>query len=340
MMRSAHPFSEARRRVPHSARPESVGSHWLRHTTPGGSYRTESTAYDVTTQIRTSVLVVALNDAPFIEDCIESLLVQSVLADEIIVCDAGSCDGTVERLRRYGDRITLLESVRPPNVTLEHYRASLLETAFRRSTGQLIFLLNGHDRFKRDKIESYVAVFTTNLDAAVIQAPMDKIDEHGRVIAAHVESWKHVVEHLKEIHRRQDVDFYYPVSALAFSRRYWKALMPRTEADPDTASIEARLCIVAPHFGRVITLPAKLTEWRRRSRRPHSARYSRSFHFQQTLFRARVFNEFSQRHGLPSISPWRNRRFYLQLLRFTLPDIAYRLFHAKRHQRDAVKREQ
>lgn len=294
----------------------------------GDGVQPEKIDVNAPSRVVTSVLVNAYHHGLYIEDCIESLLVQSVLPDEIIVYDDGSKDDTVERLRRYGSRITLIEGKRT-GLPAHRCQANAIQAAFARSTGRLIFLLDGDDRFKRNKIEQYLAVFQNNSDAALLQAPMDKIDEHGRIIGSNLEPRKHVVEHLKEIYRVQDVDFFYPTSALAFSRTYLECVLPLDFSDGLELWTDTRLSIVAPYFGRVITLPNRLTEWRRHLASDSIRTRSRRLQIRQTLMRTRVFNNFCRRYGLRTISPWRNSRFYLQLLRYTLPEPAYRLFHRR-----------
>lgn len=296
--------------------------------------QTEQLEGDVNRPLTTSVLVNTYNHHRFIEECIDSLLVQTVLPDEIIVYDDGSTDGTVERLRRYGSRIILMEGT-PSAFPSFQRQAKAVQHAFARSSGRLIFLLDGDDRFKRNKVEHYLAAFRSNPDAALVQGPMDKIDEHGRIIGSNVEPRKHVVEHLKEIYRHQDVDFFYPTSALAFSRSYLDCMLPLDFADGCELWIDTRLSIVAPYFGRVITLPQMLTEWRRHIASDSLRARSRRLQIQQTLMRTRVFNHFCRRYGLRTISAWKNARFYLQLLRFTLPDSAYGLIHRRVYPRTA-----
>jgi len=276
--------------------------------------------------VTTTVLLNTFNHGRFIEECIESLLVQTVLPDEIIVYDDGSEDDTVVRLRQYASRITLIEGT--AQAMPSHLRqANAVHTAFARSTGKLVFLLDGDDRFKRHKIEQYVVAFAENRDASLIQAPMDKIDVHGRILGSNVEPRKHVVEHLSEIYRQQDVDFYYPTSALAFSRSYLESVLPLDFSDGCALWIDTRLSIVAPYFGRVLTLPDALTEWRRHNASDSIRARSRNLQIKQTLMRTQVFNCFCRRQGLRTISAWRNTRFYKQLLRFSLPELAYALFY-------------
>ena len=276
--------------------------------------------------VTTSVLVNTWNHSAYIEDCIESLLVQTVLPDEIIVYDDGSEDDTVTRLRRYASRITLIEG-KPLTLPAFLRQANAVQTTFARSTGQLIFLLDGDDRFKRDKIEHYTAAYAADRDAALVQSPMDKIDAHGRILGTNHEPRKHVVEHLAEIYRQQDVDFYYPTSALAFARSYLDSVFPLDFSDGCALWIDTRLSIIAPYYGRVITLPHSLTEWRRHSNSDSVRARTRNLQIQQTLMRTEVFNCFCRRYGLRTISAWRNTRFYKQLLRFSLPELAYDLFY-------------
>jgi glycosyltransferase involved in cell wall biosynthesis len=276
--------------------------------------------------VTTSVLLNTWNHANFIEDCIESLLAQTVLPDEIIVYDDGSEDDTVARLRRYASRITLIEG-KPLSLPSYLRQANAVQTAFSRSSGRLIFLLDGDDRFKRDKIEHYVAAYAAEHDASLIQAPMDKIDVYGRILGSNLEPRKHVVEHLCEIYRQQDVDFYYPTSALAFARSYLENVLPLDFSDGCALWIDTRLSIIAPYYGRVLTLPDTLTEWRRHGDSDSIRVRSRNLQIRQTLMRTQVFNSFCRRYGLRTISAWRNTRFYKQLLRFSLPELAYDLFY-------------
>lgn len=281
-------------------------------------------------RVTTSVLVNTWNHERFIEECIESLLVQSVLPDEIIVYDDGSSDRTVARLRQYASRITLIEG---KALSLPSYlrQANAVQTAFSRSSGNLIFLLDGDDRFKRDKIECYVDAYRGK-NVSLVQAPMDKIDIHGRILGTNVEPRKHVLEHLCEIYRQQDVDFYYPTSSLAFARTYLESVLPLDFSDGCALWIDTRLSIVAPYYGRVVTLSDTFTEWRRHGESDSIRSRSRNLQIRQTLMRTQVFNRFCRRYGLRTISAWRNTRFYKQLLRFSLPELAYDYYyqHQKR----------
>lgn len=276
--------------------------------------------------IRTSVLINTHNHAAYVAEAVQSVLEQSVPADEVIVYDDASTDGTVARLRAFGDRIRLIAGARtgrPGHLA----QARAVETAFAASTGDLVFLLDGDDRFKPGKIARYRAAFAAHPDASLVHAPMDKIDPQGRRVGTTFEPRKHVAQHLVEIYRQHDVDFYYPTSALAFSRRYLAQMLPVDFSDGQPLWLDTRLSITAPYFGPVITLPDACTDWRRHPASDSIRVRTRQLQLRQTLMRARIFNRFCRDRRLRPIQLWRNRRFYWQLLRYGTPDSLYTFYY-------------
>lgn len=278
--------------------------------------------------IEHSVLIYSKNQVAFIRECLESVLQQSLPADEIIVYDGGSSDGTLDVLRRYSGEIHLIEGpadLRPAHLAEAH----AVHQAFAASHGEVLFLLDGDDRFKPDKIERYVAAFKAYPDASVVQAPLDRIDPGGISLGAALDPRYHITNHLREIYRQQDLNFFYSTSALAFSRSYLERVLPLDLADGRPLWTDVRLCLPAVYYGRIVTLSDPLSDWRVHAASDRDRSASGKLQVRQTFLRAEAFNGFCRRHRLRQISPWRNPRLYRQLARCAVPAVVVEFYHQR-----------
>ena len=90
--------------------------------------------------MKLSVLINNYNNAPFLEECLESVLQQERPADEIIVVDDGSTDASREILERYNNT---------PSVKIIYQenqgQTKAVATAIEHAQGDILFLLDGDD---------------------------------------------------------------------------------------------------------------------------------------------------------------------------------------------------
>jgi glycosyltransferase involved in cell wall biosynthesis len=267
---------------------------------------------------KTSVLINNYNNAPFLRQCVESVLNQSLLPDEIIVADDGSTDGSLEILREYVPQITLLELPHGTGTPVCN-QAIAIERALRASTGELVFFLDGDDAFLPGKMEAYVQAFRENRDAVMIQAPLEKIDGRGRPRGFEYESPRHQVDYLQHIYTTHELNIYYPTSSLAFSRSYLEARFPLDMDDGLPIWPDARLTLLAPHFGQIVTLSRPYTYWRRHA---HSHTVAKPVSMYDLVrLNQKYFNGFCRRTGRPTIQPWKSRHHRRRVLRhFLIPD--------------------
>ncbi|MGB9624127.1 MAG: glycosyltransferase [Phycisphaerae bacterium] len=100
-----------------------------------------------------SVVIPAYNAAPYIADAIDSVLAQTHPAHEIIVVDDGSTDDTVGVVRRYGDRVILLQQ---PN----RGPAAARNAGIRRATGEFIAFLDADDIWTDRNLELQVRILS------------------------------------------------------------------------------------------------------------------------------------------------------------------------------------
>lgn len=287
--------------------------------------------------VKTSVLIDNYNNGPFLRSCVDSVLAQTQPADEVIVYDDGSTDDSLAILRSYGDRITLIAGART-GASSRAAQAHAIAEAFRHSSGDLIFLLDGDDRFQSRKIEVYAAAFAQQPEVALVQAPLEQIDAQDRPFGSNYQAMKHRGDYLADTYRLHDVDFYYPTSGLAFSRRFLAAVLPLDFSDGIELPIDTRLGIIAPLFGRILTLDQPLSDWRRHARSYTVQTQPRTAQLNETLKRTRVFNQFCRARGFRPIHVWRNKRFYLQLLRAATPAFVYSWYFDRLHDHRSPKK--
>lgn len=272
-----------------------------------------------------AVLINNYNQAPFLRACVDSVLSQTRPASEIIAYDDGSSDESLEILRSYGSAITVIAGTRTPGPSRIN-QGNAIHQAFLRSTAEAIFLLDGDDVFYPRRIERYLDAFAAN--TIMVQAPLTWIDARGEIIPRLAEPFKHASDPLAAVYQRQDPDFAYPTSALAFHRSFLERALPIDWTDGLNLWTDTRLAMAALLSGRVATLDEELGGWRRHTHSDSVKQNadSRLYLLRQTSRRTAVFNQLCRQAGRPKISLWRNSRFYRQLLRAALPALAYDLY--------------
>lgn len=268
--------------------------------------------------MRTSVLINNYNNAPFLRACIDSVFAQTHPADEIIVCDDGSTDDSLAIIQEYKSRLTIISQPRGCSTPWAN-QGAVIHTSFRASTGDIIFLLDGDDLFSRHKIEHYLAAFAAAPRAVLVQGPLWKIDQHGRDLGLEYDPRRHARNYLQYIYATHEVNIFYPTSAQAFRRAYLEQRLPLDFSDQLPLWSDARLALVAPHFGEVITLEAPLTLWRRHPRSHTVAKPTAVFDQMQT--NRQYYNAFCISRGLRPVVGWRSAQHYKRWLRRVCPPL-------------------
>ena len=127
--------------------------------------------------MKLSVALCTYNGAPYIREQLDSILQQRVAVDEIVVCDDGSTDDTLEMLNEYVRKNPRLFNIIKNSSTLGY--AKNFEKALRLATGEIIFLSDQDDIWKPDKTEVMKSVFAK--DHSVMAAAHNiQILENGR----------------------------------------------------------------------------------------------------------------------------------------------------------------
>lgn len=129
-----------------------------------------------------SVCIACYNGERYIETQVKSILSQLSDEDEIIISDDGSTDQTIEILNRINDnRIKVFihrREVYGKKIMPSCYAAKNFENAIIHSTGELIFLSDQDDVWKKNKVRIMSKELQHN-DCVI--SSFDIIDETGRI---------------------------------------------------------------------------------------------------------------------------------------------------------------
>lgn len=121
-----------------------------------------------------SVVIPAFNAGKFIEQAVDSVLAQTYSNYEIIIVDDGSSDDTVERLRSYGDKVTVISQ---PNRGVSSAR----NAGIMRARGEWIAFLDADDYWEPEKLEKQVNFIKQNPDMILVHTGKRLFDEKGTV---------------------------------------------------------------------------------------------------------------------------------------------------------------
>jgi len=110
-----------------------------------------------------SVLIDTYNHESFIEQAIESVLVQGISSPdcEILVVDDGSADHTADKVRQFAPRVRLLQ--KPNGGQASAFNAGIPETS-----GQFVAFLDGDDWWAAGKLGAVLEAFEKNPETGVV----------------------------------------------------------------------------------------------------------------------------------------------------------------------------
>jgi glycosyltransferase involved in cell wall biosynthesis len=131
--------------------------------------------------MRVSVIIPTYNYGHFLPDCLESVLGQTVLPDEIVIVDDGSTDNTPEIVQPYLSN-PCIKYIRTENSGVSAAR----NTAINASSGEIIGILDADDKWRADKLELQLPLFEKPKVGVVysLSQPFDKngpVTEYRRV---------------------------------------------------------------------------------------------------------------------------------------------------------------
>lgn len=113
-----------------------------------------------------SVAMCTFNGEAFVKEQLESILAQSRVPNEIIICDDGSTDRTVDIVKGIADRLPDKVRVIRNERRLGYCRN--FESAVSLATGDVIFLSDQDDVWLPEKVSSILAVFAEDSEVVLV----------------------------------------------------------------------------------------------------------------------------------------------------------------------------
>ena len=124
--------------------------------------------------MKVSVLINNYNSADYVSACVQSVLAQTRLPDEIIVVDDGSTDGSVASIEQKFNHEPLVKIIAKPN----NGQLSAFNAGFRKSSGDLIFFLDADDVYSEQYLAHAIDFYHGNPDCGFLYCAYEKF---GRV---------------------------------------------------------------------------------------------------------------------------------------------------------------
>lgn len=123
--------------------------------------------------MRISAVVIVFNLENYIGQALDSVLGQTRQADEIIVVDDCSTDGSAGRVKAYGPRVRYLRTPRNGGALLAALHG------VKAASGDVVCMLDGDDVWDRNKLEVVEREFIADPDLVLLSHDHVRVDEQG-----------------------------------------------------------------------------------------------------------------------------------------------------------------
>jgi glycosyltransferase involved in cell wall biosynthesis len=122
-----------------------------------------------------SVLITAWNKERYLDAAIRSALEQTRPADEVLVVNDGSTDGTKEIILSYGSRVRLLDQE-------NQGAARARNTGIAAAQGQYIAFLDADDVWKPHKLATQLRILEAHPEVALVSSRAEMVDEDAAAL--------------------------------------------------------------------------------------------------------------------------------------------------------------
>lgn len=198
-------------------------------------------------KIFASILITNFNKSFFLKKTIKSCLVQNFSKKEILVFDDCSTDKSIQILNKY-KKVKVFKNKKKKFISSPLNQIFGNLELFKKSKGEIIFLLDGDDQFKKNKISLICEMFKKNRNINFIQ-DRPYLSEKNKYMLLKKKS------HLFSIWPS-----FYPTSCMAMRRSFFKKFVRYLEKNHfPNLEIDARLSMFAHLKEELLLLNKNLT---------------------------------------------------------------------------------
>lgn len=201
-------------------------------------------------------LINTRNHGQFIDECVQSCLRQEVPLDcayEVHAVDAGSTDGTLEKLRRYGSSVTVYAR---DNIGQSGAFNLCIDI-----DADVFMFCDGDDRLHPGRLAKIVEQFKMHPDVVMVGNSINEVDLDGRQIRkVYVEPDQYLDANGEDAERLYGARCLMGTSRLAVRNSAFKKILPIEHSILFEA--DEYIFNLLPAFGRVCILNMALTDYR------------------------------------------------------------------------------
>lgn len=136
----------------------------------------------------TSIALCTYNGEKYLKEQLDSVFAQSILADEIVICDDGSTDETLKILEDYQSRFPEILKIYQNETNLGFSKN--FEKAIYLCTKDIIITSDQDDIWKKNKIEETLNFFAKNPDFEAVFNDLEIVDEQLKTLEPSYLNWK------------------------------------------------------------------------------------------------------------------------------------------------------